>query len=351
MSLIDITIVVPCRNEVKRARAFVRSLATQELSGYAWEAIIADGASDDGTREELTRCAEGLPVRVIDNPQRIVSTGLNLAIRAARGRIIVRMDMHTEYAPDYVARCVKALEEAGAQNAGGPARTRPSGTVGAAIAAAYHSPFSCGGARFHDPSYRGWVDTVTYGCWEKSYLEQLGLFDETLVRNQDDELNLRIVRSGGRIWQDPEIRSWYVPRSSLAALFRQYLQYGFWKVAVIRKHRIPASVRHLVPGGFAAFNLLMPILAAVAAIGGLASLSRVIAGAWLVVLSIYTAAALAASLAAARRAGWRLLPFLPIIFGTFHLAYGIGFLAGLARRSSGSPAHAQPASLFTELSR
>ncbi len=267
---IDITIVSPCRNEVRRVAAFVRSLAAQELDGYSWEAIIADGASDDGTREELSRCAHGTPVRVIDNPQRIVSTGLNQAVREARGRFIVRMDLHTEYAPDYVARCIETLQQTGARNVGGPARTTPRGTLGAAIAAAYHSSFGCGGARFHDPEYRGWVDTVTYGCWEKPYLEAIGLFDESLVRNQDDELNLRIVRSGGRIWQDPAIRSWYQPRNSLRALFLQYFQYGYWKVAVIRKHRIPASWRHLVPGAFMAANLALATAAAVTSLLGAA---------------------------------------------------------------------------------
>jgi len=350
-SPIDITIVSPCRNEVKRISAFVESLAAQDLDGYTWEAIIADGASDDGTREELARCTPGTSVRVIANQGRIVSTGLNQAIREARGRYIVRMDLHTEYAPDYVARCIETLKRTGAQNVGGPARTKPRGTRGAAIAAAYHSSFGCGGARFHDPDYCGWVDTVTYGCWEKQYLEAIGLFDETLVRNQDDELNLRIVRSGGQIWQDPAIRSWYEPRGSLRALFRQYFQYGFWKVAVIRKHRLPASWRHLVPGAFVAGNLT---LAAALAISSLLSatferelLSRV----WLTSWGVYLTLALAAAMSSARRYGWRLLPFLPVVFVTLHSAYGLGFLTGLicAPRTGRPTAPAE--SFFTALSR
>jgi glycosyltransferase involved in cell wall biosynthesis len=327
---LDLTIIVPCRNEARYIEAFVQSLMAQELEGYRWEAIIADGESDDGTREKLARCTAGLPVRVIDNPARIVSTGLNQAIREARGRIVLRMDLHTEYAPDYARRCVRALQRTGARNVGGPARTKASGTIGAAIAAAYHSPFSCGGARFHDPSYEGWVDTVTYGCWEKSYLQALGSFDEDLVRNQDDELNLRIIRSGGKIWQDPEIRSWYSPRNSLRALFRQYMQYGFWKVAVIRKHRLPASWRHLVPGAFAAANLLFAAAVAGAALVD-SKLAAVPAAGWLAMWAAYMALAAAASVQAARRDGWALLPVLPVVFATFHIAYGLGFLAGLVR--------------------
>src|SRR5262249_47627952 len=150
-------------------------------------------------------------------------------------------------ASDYCRRCLEALRLTGADNVGGAARTKASGLRARAIAAAYHSRFSTGGAKFHDERYEGYVDTVTYGCWHKSTLERLGLFDETLARNQDDELNLRLVRAGGKIWQSAAVVSWYRPRSSISALCRQYFQYGFWKVAVIRKHVLPASWRHLAP--------------------------------------------------------------------------------------------------------
>ena len=137
-------------------------------------------------------------IRVIDNPGRIVSTGLNAAIRTARGDIVVRLDAHTAYAPDYIRRCVDVLESTGADNVGGPARTRANGRLGQAISAAYHNPFGSGGARFHNEEFEGYVDTVIYGCWRKTTLEQLGLFDEALVRNQDDELNFRLVRLAAR---------------------------------------------------------------------------------------------------------------------------------------------------------
>jgi glycosyltransferase involved in cell wall biosynthesis len=197
-----ISIVSACRNEREHIRAFVDSLLAQDLSGFDWEIIVADGASSDGTREALADMATGNPrVMVIDNPGRIASTGLNAAIRAASGEIILRMDAHTEYARDYIQRCVRTLEASGAENVGGPARTKAEGLRGRAIQAAYHSRFSTGGARFHDDNYTGYVDTVTYGCWRKETLLRLGLFDEGLVRNQDDELNLRLIRAGGKIWQ------------------------------------------------------------------------------------------------------------------------------------------------------
>src|SRR5262249_25260654 len=125
--------------------------------------------------------------------------------------------------------------------------------VSRAIAAAFRSPFSAGGANSHDPRHEGPVDSVYLGCWRRDVFSRVGLFDEELVRNQDDEWNLRLIRSGGTIWQSPRIRSWYRPRASLAALFQQYRQYGYWKVRVIQKHRRPASPRHLVPVLFLLF--------------------------------------------------------------------------------------------------
>ena len=124
---------------------------------------------------------------------------------------------------------------------------------------AYHSPFACGGARFHNVTFQGDVDTVTFGCWRKKTFDKIGTFDEQLVRNQDDELNLRLVRMGGRIFQSPRIRCWYEPRASISALAGQYAQYGFWKVRVIRKHGSPASFRHLVPAIFVGSAMILAV--------------------------------------------------------------------------------------------
>ncbi|MBS1824079.1 MAG: glycosyltransferase family 2 protein [Acidobacteria bacterium] len=340
---VTISIVVACRNEARHIGSLLESLLAQDFGGMTWEAIVADGESDDSTREILEEFRTRDPrICVIANPGRIVSTGLNAAIHAARGDFILRMDAHTRYAPDYCLRCVETLQNTGADNAGGPARTAPQGAWGHAIAAAYHSRFSTGGGKFHREDVEGWVDTVPYGCWRRTIFSRIGLFDETLVRNQDDEFNLRLLRAGGRIWQSPRIVSWYSPRASLRALFRQYFQYGFWKVAVIRKHRIPASWRHLVPGGFVAANIA---LAAGATVG-----VEWCAELWLVMAGTYVIASVAASVIVARQNGWRPLPYLPLIFLTYHLSYGAGFLAGMAsmwlgrNRMTASP-------LFTRLSR
>jgi len=311
----SVSIVAACRNEVAHIRAFLDSLAHLDQTHLVPEAIIADGMSTDGTRPVLDEFAREHPwCRVIDNPGRIVSTGLNEAVRLARGEFIVRMDAHTVYEPAYVLRSLAVLQETGAANAGGPQRSRARGYWPRAIHAAFHSPFATGGARFRDDDFRGPVDTVPYGCWRRDYLIDIGLFDETLVRNQDDELNLRIRLAGGVVWQDPSIVSWYSPRPTLAGVFSQYFGYGFWRVAVLRKHPRQRRIRHLVP--------------AAAAIAGIALLlfdSR----AFLVLAAFYLVLSLLAALNAARREGWELLPALPVTFAVYQSAYAAGFLCGL----------------------
>src|SRR5579862_9556598 len=210
-----ISVMIPCRNEKRHIGEFLDSLLDQDLDpGWDLEILVADGMSDDGTREALRQYAERAPsVRMIDNPSRIVSTGLNAAIDASSGDIIIRMDAHTVYARDYIRECVRVLHETGADNVGGPWVAKGRGPVGRAIAAAFQSPFCCGGGKAHDVNYEGEVDTVYLGCWPRSVFDRVGRFDPELVRNQDDEFNFRLRRAGGKVWQSPRIQSTYTPRS------------------------------------------------------------------------------------------------------------------------------------------
>jgi succinoglycan biosynthesis protein ExoA len=316
-----VSIIIPCLNEKDHIEGALKSIFAQEPLAGGFEVIIADGMSDDGTRDILTRVAkEDSRLRLIDNQERIVSTGLNRAIRQARGSIIIRMDAHTRYAPDYVRRCVETLGATGADNVGGPWVATGTGIVGRAIATAFLSPFSFGGTRGHNCRYEGVVDTVYLGCWPRRVFDRVGLFDEELVRNQDDEFNLRLTRAGGKIWQSRSIKSWYATRDSLRALFRQYLQYGYWKVRVIQKHATPASVRHLIPGVF----LLLLIALALGS-----SISPGMALTFLVLVGAYISCNVAASGLVAARSDWALLPALPLVFACYHFAYGIGFLLGI----------------------
>lgn len=349
---VRVSIVVACRNESKHIRSLLDSLLSQEMTGISWEAIIADGMSDDGTRAVLEEYGGRYrELRFVDNPGRMVSTGLNTAIGAARGEIIIRMDAHTSYAPDYCQRCVQTLERTGADNVGGPARTRARGAAAQAVAAAYHSRFSTGGGKFHDVNYEGFVDTLPYGCWRKATLKRLGMFDEALVRNQDDELNLRLIRAGGKIWQNPAIVSWYSPRANLSSLFHQYFQYGFWKVAVIRKHRLPGSWRHVAPIAFILTNFLLLATMAVSKIAGESQIFAATAVLWWALIAAYAIAVLTASVFAAKRHGWATLPYLPVVFATYHFSYGLGFAAGMRWYLSESTATMHGQSVFTRITR
>src|SRR5215471_1055970 len=155
-----VSVVLPCRNEAGHIEKCIQSILAQEPPEGGMEIIAADGMSTDGTREYLEEMAESHPqLRVLSNPGRIVSTGLNAAIRAARGEIIVRMDAHTNYAPDYVRQCLAVMQESGADNVGGPMQTRADTYMQEAIRAVFHCPWAVGGARSHEPTYEGPVDT------------------------------------------------------------------------------------------------------------------------------------------------------------------------------------------------
>ena len=332
-----ISVIAPCRNERDALSAFCDSVAAQRLpADHALEVLVADGGSDDGTRELLReRCAADPRFVFIDNPQRIVSTGLNRAVASARGARVVRMDLHTVYADDYIAECARALADSGATCVGGPWRPVQAAGRAGVIARAFASPFGSGGAASRRVHYSGPVDTVYLGAWWRDELRRLGGFDETLVRNQDDELNLRIVRGGGRVWQSAAIRSWYTPRASFTSLFRQFWQYGYWKVPVMRKHRLPAAPRQLAP-----FALVALCVALAVGAPWWPALWRALG----IVVALYAAAALASAAVAARPwrepSTWWAVAW---AFACMHAGYGLGFASGLwhflvVRRAAGTAA-------------
>ena len=324
-----VSIIVPCRNERRHIEAFCASALQQTLpDGWGLQLLIADGMSDDGTRELLTQLSTADPrIHCIDNPGLIVSTGLNRALASAHGEVIVRMDAHTEYAPDYVAQCLAVLQETGADNVGGPWRAQPAvqahepgAAMQRAIAAAFQSRWVAGGALSRRLDHNGWVDTVYLGCWPRATFERFGHFDETLVRNQDDEHNLRIVRGGGRVWQSSRIHSVYRPRATLRQVFRQYLQYGYWKPFVMKKHGQAASLRHGVPGLFVALLLALGVAALLGA------------PAWplgvLLLMYALCVAAMTVAVAAERLPGWAAVACVPAVIATYHVGYGMGSLLG-----------------------
>lgn len=315
------SIVIPCRNESRHIETCVRSMLAQQPPDGGFEVIVADGMSDDGTREILQRLAtEDRRLRVVDNPERVTPCGMNHGVAAARGRYVAIAGAHNRYAPDYVRQCIAVLEQTDADNVGGAVICEGRTRLQRAVAAAHHSAFGAGGARWHNIDYEGIADTVFGGMYRRDVFDRIGGFDPELIRNQDDEFNLRLTRAGGKIWQSPRVRSWYHPRETIGGLFQQYFQYGYWKVRVIRKHRLPASVRHLVPATFVLAVVILPLAAVAWPLAG---------AAWLALVTTYFTTTIIAAIHGARRFGWSLFWLMPLVFACYHVGYGLGFVVGV----------------------
>lgn len=249
-----VSVVIPIRNEEKYIDKCLNSVLEQDYPRECMELILVDGASEDKTVGMIKEYMERYPfIRLLDNPNKTVQYALNIGMKAARGLYIVRMDAHAEYAADFVSKSIAFLEKTDAVNVGGPMVARGKTTKQKVIAAAYHSPFALGGGKFHEEDYEGYADTVFLGAFRKSALEEVGYYDERLPRSEDDDLNFRFTERGDKIYITPQIRSVYYPRSDYVSLFRQYYEYGLWKVAVIKKHKKPARLSHLVPAAFVLF--------------------------------------------------------------------------------------------------
>ncbi|GIW43730.1 MAG: succinoglycan biosynthesis protein exoa [Candidatus Binatia bacterium] len=314
-----ISVVIPMRNEGRHIARCLDSILAQDYPSDRFEVIVVDGDSDDNSRDVLARYGER--IRVLRNPARIVPTALNIGIRAARGDIIARVDAHTVLEPDYLREGVRTLRQTGADNVGGPMRTAGGGPTAEAIARAMDSPFGIG-AYFHFAQADREVDTVYMGMWPRSTFERVGLFDEELVRNQDDELNYRIRKAGGKVYLTVAMRSLYQNRESYRALARQFFEYGKWKVRVLQKHPRQMSWRHFVPPSFVAATLASMCAAAVwpPAIASAVAL-----------LGVYGVAVAAAAGRVARKHRIGLWPRIAWAFVIMHWSWGLGFLSGLVR--------------------
>ena len=319
-----VTVVMPVRNEGELIDLSLNAVLGQDYPADRMEVLVADGRSDDDTAERIAKIAETDPrVRLLDNPGRIVSTGINRALTSARGSIVIRIDGHCEIAPDYVRRCVAHLETKDVDGVGGPIETIGETPWARAIAAAMGSKFGVGGSAFRTTRDRTMLaDTVPFPAYRKDLLDEAGPYDVELVRNQDDEYNYRLRKAGAKILLAADVRSRYFSRSSLRSVWRQYFQYGFYKVRVLQKHPTQMQARQFVPPLFVAAFVVALALSPVSPLARLAF--ALIAGG-------YVAASAAASFHTASQHSWQMLPRLPLVFAALHVGYGAGFLAGLVR--------------------
>jgi succinoglycan biosynthesis protein ExoA len=245
-----VTIAMPAYNEEHYIEACIQSVQRQDYPHELMEILVADGRSTDRTREILAQLGTDDPrIRVIDNPDRLQAAGLNQIIKEARGEVIVRMDVHCEYAPTYVSACVDALERTGADNVGGAQRARAKTTFQRALCAALSSPLGVGGVKYRaaDADEEGFVDTVFLGAFRRRVFEAIGLYDPKAITNEDAELNQRLIQAGGKVYLSRDVEVYYYPRDSYKSLAKQYYKYGRGRARTLLKLGRLLSIRPAVP--------------------------------------------------------------------------------------------------------
>jgi succinoglycan biosynthesis protein ExoA len=316
-----VTVIMPIRNEVAFIAHLLDAILAQDYPASRMEVIVVDGMSTDGTREIVHRYqAEHPSLRLIDNPLQIVPTGLNTGLAHARGEVIIRVDGHCDLSRDFVRANIAILtEHTEAWSVGGPIVHVAKSLFGKAVATAMSHPLGVGNASHRFANYEGYGEGAVFPAVRRWVFERVGEFDERLVRNQDDEFNYRITQAGGKIYISPRIRSTYFVRERIELLYRQYFQYAFWRIPVVRKHRRPTTLRQLAPLLFY-----------------LAMISSLLLGLWLkqpllaVALPlVYGTILLGSGLALVPRVGFAVACLVPVAMATMHAGYAAGSTYGL----------------------
>jgi succinoglycan biosynthesis protein ExoA len=313
-----VTVVIPCLDEEAYIEECIRAVQAQAWPRDCLEILVADGMSLDATREILGRlAADDTRIHLIDNPARIQSAGLNECIRRARGDVIIRMDVHADYASDFVAKCVETLDRSGADKVGGAARPKAKTFFQRCVAAALRSPLGIGGSKARQADADGFVESVWPGAFSRRVFERVGLFDPKAITNEDAELDQRILDSGGRVYMSREIVSHYYPRESIRALAKQYFKYGQGRARTVLKHRKLLSIRPALPF----LGLVGEAFVLVVAPWQLGGVS----------LAGYALATGAEAVRVGRAEGLAAIPVVWAIFPVLHASHGAGFALGLAK--------------------
>lgn len=317
-----VSVICPIFNEKKFIAQFLDDIIRQDFSKKDWEVFLVDGMSDDGTRDVIEQYVNRCPyLFLIDNTKRTAPTALNHGIGLAKGDVIVRMDAHAHYPSNYVSTLVSALVRLNADNVGAVCRTIPAdnSSVSLVIAKAMSNRFGVGNSFFRIGSeIERKVDTVPFGCFRKDVFSRFGLFDEEMVRCQDNELNGRICLHQGSVFLIPSISFDYYARDSFAKLWKLFYQYGLYKPLVARKLGRPATRRQLVP------PLFVLVLIGGAVVGALNSLVGLF---WMSFVILYVGT----SYHFARKEQMTLFKTVGLMWAFFlmHISYGVGYILGI----------------------
>jgi glycosyltransferase involved in cell wall biosynthesis len=324
-------VIIPCRNEEKTIYACLQGLQDQTFPMRDVEVIISDGMSGDKTRQEIERFQENslaFLIRIIDNPEKTIPSALNRAIEASRGEFIVRMDAHSRPHPDYILRSVELLQAEIADNVGGVWKIRPgtSTWVAKSIAEAAAHKLGVGDALYRYSTEAAYVDTVPFGAYRRDLFERIGKFDETLLTNEDYELNTRIQKLGGKVYLDPRIQCEYFARPTFQLLSQQYWRYGYWKYKMLKKYPRTIKLRQLLPPLFVLSLFVLSIFTVWFKPFG-----------WLLAaeILIYLLTLCLASIQVARKGKEiRYIFGIPLAIATMHLSWGSGFLLSMIQDNS-----------------
>jgi len=312
-----ISVVCPVYNEEKHIEALLNFYSSSKP--VLKELFLVDGGSTDQTREIINKhIVQGSSIVLLENPKKFVPFALNIAIPFCKGEYIVRLDAHTKYKYDYFEKILNAFQESNASIVGGPMRAIGESHFQQAVAYATATGFGVGNSQFHFENYKGFTDSVYLGAWRRDIFNTLGLFDERMIRNQDDEFHYRAKSVGLKIYQDPAITSYYYPRDSLQKLAWQYFEYGLYKPLVLSKIKSEIKGRHIIPSLFVLYLFSLPIGLMITVLYGIPMMMY---GVCMILFSFFNRHDLISKLSCL------------LIYPTLHISYGFGFLKGLFKRS------------------
>lgn len=322
-----VTVIMPIRNESKFIKNGLNSVLSQTYPLKNLEIIIVDGMSNDDTKTIIQSITKDLQnVKVLDNPYLTVPFGFNIGLSESRGEIIIRVDGHCILNEDYIESCVNIINEKKYECVGGAIKNSAQGIIGELINLAQSSVFGVGGVNFRKKIISGkFVDTLAFGAYRRKVFEEIGGYDVELKRNQDDEFNFRLIQNGGKIWLDPNVNSTYYPRSSIIKLFKQYFQYGLYKIRVFQKRRSFSSYRHLVPLSFVFLIVFLSIFSIQLSLLPLITL-------FIFYFTLAFLFSIVEYISYRKSNNISLIPliaFMPIIYFTLHLSYGLGNIIGI----------------------
>ena len=312
-----VSVIIPVYNESAFIDKCMHSLLNQTYPKQQTEFILIDGLSNDDTVSKLEQYTSNLKMCILSNEKRLVPYALNIGIQHAKGKYIIRMDAHAEYAPDYIEKCVYYLENTSADNVGGIAATKGSGFFGEANAEILSSKFGVGNSDFRTETKSGYVDTVPFGAFRRKLFEQIGFFNPDLPRSEDNDFNSRIRANGGKVYLAADIRFTYYCRDTAKGLLLQAIKNGNALFLTLQKNPKAMSLRHYIPFLFLVSLLCLPPIAVI-----LPFFRLILA----IELGTYSLLNVLFSLKSAR-----LIYFFYklIMFPVFHLSYGLGSLLGL----------------------